>query len=124
MTLSKEAFAKQIPLPQKEVFLPELGGTVIIRGFTAKQRSEHENSFIVNGRPNARRQLQRREKLIAQTACDEQGNLIFDDGDLDMIGRLPAVVIEPLFDAALEVCGMGVNVDSAAKNSEETQTAS
>lgn len=41
-----------------------------------------------------------------------------------MIGRLPAVVIEPLFDAALEVCGMGVNVDSAAKNSEETQTAS
>ena len=123
MSLNREAFLKPVKVPEQVVDLPEMGGSVRVRGFTAKQRSEHERSFVLkSGKVNQAKQAERRERLIIQTVIDDEGNPLFTEEDIPAIGRQPAVVIERLVDAALEVCGLAPELEDSAKNSEETQT--
>lgn len=107
MALNKEQFlaaAAQVKRPTRIVSVPTLGGDVIIQGLTVGERTAFEQSCLdKKGKFNSR---QMREKLIGECLVQEDGSKMLADGDLGILTRLPAGVIEPLFDAARELAGM------------------
>lgn len=55
-------------------------------------------------------------RLVAITACDEQGRLLFGRDDVDAIRELPITAVKPLFDAAQTAMGWGEKIEETAKN--------
>lgn len=83
-------------LPTEKVDVPELGGHVYIRTMTAGDRDRFEVQ-ISQTRDNFR------ARLVAFTACDEKGARVFDEGDIAMLSKLPANVVQPIAEAALRL---------------------
>lgn len=107
MALSREQFleaAGKVKRPSRSVSVPALGGDVIIQGMTVGERTRFEQSCLdKKGKFNSR---EMRERLIGECLVQEDGSKMLADGDLGILTRLPAGVIEPLFDAARELSGM------------------
>ena len=122
--LNREAFLKPANVQQDTVHIPELGGDVIVRGMTARTRSQFESQFSTSaGKPIPSRQKELRERLVIACCVDESGNALFTGEDVEMLGNLPATIMEPLVDAAQKVCGMR-KVEELAKNSDGDQPTS
>ena len=121
-SLSREAFLRPAKVNVVEVPVPELGGSVYVKGMTAKDRSRFETQFqLSSGKSNTRKLKEIRERLVVACLCDEEGVLLLQDSDVDAVGAQPAAVVERIVDAAQKVCGMSNNdVEDLAKNSEET----
>jgi hypothetical protein len=121
-SLSREAFLRPAKVNVVEVPVPELGGSVYVKGMTAKDRSRFETQFqLSSGKSNTRKLKEIRERLVIACLCDEEGVLLLQDSDVDAVGAQPAAVVERIVDAAQKVCGMSNNdVEDLAKNSEET----
>ena len=121
-SLSREAFLRPAKVNVVEVPVPELGGSVYVKGMTAKDRSRFETQFqLSSGKSNTRKLKEIRERLVIACLCDEEGVLLLQDSDVDAVGSQPAAVVERIVDAAQKVCGMSNNdVEDLAKNSEET----
>lgn len=121
-SLSREAFLRPAKVNVVEVPVPELGGSVFVKGMTAKDRSRFETQFqLSSGKSNTRKLKEIRERLVVACLCDEEGVLLLQDSDVDAVGAQPAAVVERIVDAAQKVCGMSNNdVEDLAKNSEET----
>ena len=107
----------QVPVKQVETE----GGTIYVRGMTAKERSEYDAQFrLASGKTNRKKQLQARSLMLVQHCEDENGNKLFTDDDIPALEQMPVSVVEPLVDAACVVSGMtSEEVDKSAKNSEE-----
>jgi hypothetical protein len=107
MTLTRDQFlaaADKVKRPTRSVAIPALGGDVIIQGLTVGERTAFEQSCLDKKGKFSPRQM--RERLIGECLVQEDGSKILADGDLGILTRLPAGVIEPLFDAARELAGM------------------
>lgn len=121
--LNRDAFLKPAALPQEIVTIPELGGEVIVQGMTARGRSVFESQFsTATGKAIPSRQRELRERLVIACCVDAAGARLFADEDVELIGSLPASIVEPLVDACQRVCGMNkASVEAMAKNSEGDQ---
>jgi hypothetical protein len=122
MSLSREAFLKPVKVPTEVVNLPELGGTVTVRGMTARGRSEFEKQFqTASGKPSKMRQAEIRERLVVACCIDGDGNPLFTDADVEQIGKQSASIVERIVDVAQRLCGMSsADIEDIAKNSEPT----
>lgn len=61
------------------------------------------------------------DQLIAYSACDDDGNLLFDPvKDLAIIPEIPTTLQESIFDAALELNGLTDRSKSAEKKDLKT----
>lgn len=124
--LNREAFlAMKAAVPVEKVDLPEMSGSVFVKGMTAKERSAFEKQFQTpSGKPNKVRLAEVRERIVVATVCDESKNLLFTEADIPVIGELPAAVVERLVSVAQRLCGMtNQDVESLAGNSGETADA-
>lgn len=125
--LNREAFlSAKATVPVEEVLLPELGGSVFVKGMTAKDRTAFEKQFQTpSGKPNKVRIAEIRERLVVATVCDENRNPLFTEADIPAIGEQSAAVVERLVSVAQRLCGMtNQDVESLAGNSEKTADAS
>jgi len=122
MSISREAFLRPIAVPVEVVQVPELGGTVKVKGMTARGRSEFEKQMqTANGKPSKSRQAEVRERLIVASCVDDAGNLIFTDDDVAAIGNQSAAIVERIVNVAMRLCGMTTSdVEEIAKNYEPT----
>ncbi len=85
---------------------------------TAQQVTAYQRQFTLSSnKPNLKRQAEQRERMLIACCVDEQGNPLFTDADIAALGAQPSTVIEPIFDACLEVCGH-LKGDDSAKNSD------
>lgn len=121
--LSKEALlsaASSSQRPTETVDVPELGGSVIVRGMSGVERDAWERSLIV-GR-GKRRDVNTdnvRARLAVRSLCDEQGNRLLEDGDAVVLGRLRVDVLNRIFEAAQRVSGVtDEDIDELKKSSE------
>lgn len=121
-SLSREAFLRPAKVNVVEVPAPELGGSVYVKGMTAKDRSRFETQFqLSSGKSNKRKMQEIRERLVVACLCDADGELLLTEADIEAVGKQPAPVIERIVEAAQAVCGMSNrDVEDIAKNSEET----
>lgn len=83
MDLRKTALSKA-ELKREPIDIPEWGDGFYIRVMSAGERDAMEAS-AVDGDAASLLQSHWRSKLVMYTLCDDQGNRIFTDGDLDLI---------------------------------------
>jgi hypothetical protein len=131
MVLSPEEFLGIRP-PVEAVEL-EGRGKVWIRGLQADERDEYEQSLIERG-PDGRSRIKRvqrnvRASLVIRCLVDEQGERMFQDNQVDAIGKVDAAVIDKLWDIARKLSGMdteeiaklAADFDSAQENGSSTE---
>ena len=125
-SLSRDAFLQPAAVEIVEVPAPEMGGSVYVRGMTARDRSRFETQFqLSSGKSSKKRMQEIRERLVVACVCDANGELLLTEADIEAVGKQPAPVIERIVEAAQAVCGMSNrDVEDIAKNSEETLPAS
>ncbi len=106
MTLTKQQILSTSPRP-KEVDVPEWGGSVFIRPLTIHEQAKladlgtkYEKSSVVDRMKNCTL------RLVQWSVCDEQGNPLFEAGDLEPLMSKAASAFLRLQDAILALSGL------------------
>ena len=123
--VNRDQFLNPVALKIEEIWVPELGGVIYIKGMSAAGRAKFERQFeLKSGSKNLRKIRELRERLIVAVVCDKDGAKLFTEADVEQIGQQPITMIERIVKKAEELCGFTIDsVDDmadAAKNSEET----
>lgn len=95
MALSKDAIlaAKDTKL-SGEISVPEWGGSVYVKTLTGTERDAFEDAYAQN------KMKAFRCRFLVLTLCDDAGHRLFEDGDVDSLGKKSSVVINRLFEEA------------------------
>ncbi len=95
------------PPESERVFVPELGGDVIIRGMTGMQRDAWEKSMVAGVGKRARMTTDNlRARLAVRCLVDEAGARILKDDDIAWMGNLPAKILDRIFTVAQRLSGV------------------
>lgn len=99
-------------LPFEDVEVPQWGGLVRVRGLSGKDRDAYEASTIIvragrKGLEEGRDLDNLRARLIVRCLVDEQGERLFHDGEYDVLGDLPGVIVNKLWEVASRLSGLG-----------------
>jgi hypothetical protein len=102
------------------VFIPEWGGTIYIRGLMGCKRDAFEGSRIrIKDNKVEMIHDNTRARLVAMTACDETGQLLFTDEDVVWLGEKSASALDKAFDVAQRLSALRpVDLEEKVKNSE------
>ncbi len=123
--LSREKILTAQDLKREIVDVPEWGGEVYVRGFTALEKEEVEMRSmamvdIATGQIRDARQLAGLKAwIVARCTVDSDGVRIFSDADMDGLQGKNAEVISRLADVAGRLSSLGV--EEAEKNSVSRQ---
>jgi hypothetical protein len=106
-------------LPREKVATDEWAPSgvpfVYVRGLTAAERDDYEQSLTERGPDGTVRAKVRQQNLragfVARVIVDENGERVFTDKDVDALGGKNASVIDRIWDRARELSGMGVEVN-------------
>ena len=94
----------------EEVAVPEWGGTLRVRGLTAKEKDKYEEGFLVDpGKSEKVNMKNASAKLFALCVIDEAGNPIFnDEGDVFALGKKAAGPMTRVLSVARRLSGMTI----------------
>jgi len=95
--LKKEDILKAADLKREAVRVPEWGGSVYVRMMTGAERDSFDSLFTQSGRKTFR------SVLVAHTACDEQGNLLFTVDDVEELAKKSAAALDRICVAATKI---------------------
>jgi len=118
--LNRDAILKAQDLRRELVDVPEWGGEVYVRSFTALEREEVEMRSmqmvdIATGQiKDARQMAGLKAWIVSRTVVDSDGRRIFTDADTDGLQGKAAEVIGRLADKATELSRL--SVEDAEKN--------
>ena len=112
MSLSKDDILSATDAQVETVKVPEWGGTVYIRVMSGKELEELTESFAEdNGTTQAERVRGLRARLAALTICNEKGERLFTNSDVEALQQKNALVLDRIFTAAQKL--NGISEDSA-----------
>ncbi|MBC7193862.1 hypothetical protein [Marinobacter sp.] len=116
--LTKDDILQAQDLPTERVSVPEWGGEVIVRGLTGAERDKFEASIVVRkGDKTDFNPENMRAKLVALCVVDEQGNRLFADEDVKLLGKKSAAALDRIFQIAQRLSGLNPSaVEEMAKN--------
>jgi hypothetical protein len=113
--LDREKILSSQDLETEEVEVPEWNGSVFIKGMTGTERDAFEQSIVDGKKTNL---VNIRSKLLVKCICDENGERLFDEKDVDVLGAKSAAALDRLFEVAQGLNGMSASdVESMEKNS-------
>jgi hypothetical protein len=119
MTASKSLILSlAASIPVEAVSIPGVAEPISVRGLTAGERDAFEAACFV-GKGNSREMNfeNLRARLLVRCICDAGGKRLFADSDVEQIAALPAKVVDPLFEVAQRLSGMGAkDVESLSGN--------
>jgi len=117
--LSRELILEASDLTQAQVDVPEWGGFVMVRTMTGVDRNAFEQSVVKVQLDGTREQdlTNVRVNLIALTAVDEAGNLLFSKDDVARLGTKSSKALNRVFEASSELNALGdTAIEEATKN--------
>jgi hypothetical protein len=117
--LSKKDILAAVDIKTETVSVPEWGGEVLVQGMTGTQRDAFEASIVhLEGKKAAADLANIRAKLVALSVVDEEGDLLFDESDVEALGEKSAVALQRVFEVAQRLSGLTqADVEELAKNS-------
>lgn len=105
--LTKDQILGIKDLQIEKVDVPEWGGYVFVRGMTGAERDSFEASVVdIRGSSQKINMVNVRAKLVSLTACDEEGNRLFEDSDIIELGKKSALALQKVFDVAQRLSGL------------------
>jgi hypothetical protein len=99
--LTRDAILAAKDFDYKDVDVPEWGGSVRIRGLSAKERDGFEASLA-----KSQDLSNIRSRLVVLAVIDEDGERVFTDADAEKLGEKNAQVMCRLFDVVRNLSGM------------------
>ena len=109
--LTREQIIQSDDLPTETIQVPEWGGEVKVRTMTGTDRDSFEASLI--GKEGRLENV--RARLVSLTLCDELGNRLFGDADINVLGK-SAKALDRVFSVAQRLNGIGTDQVDIAKN--------
>jgi hypothetical protein len=107
MALSRDQILEAADLTTQVVAVPEWGGDVIVSGMTGEMRDAWEQSLVIADGGKARTNMENiRARLVAATVVDAQGNRLFTDKDVAMLGRKSSAALERVCKVAQRLNGL------------------
>ena len=103
---------------------PEWDGSVMVRGLTAQERDQFEQSLYTTRKvgngfetiPNKKDNV--RAKLVSMVCIDEKGELLFDAACIDILCKKSAAPIDRIFTVAQKLSGFSkTDIEEIEKNS-------
>jgi hypothetical protein len=111
-----QILSKKSAFPKQEVQIPEWEGSVWVRSLTVGERDQIDSEFNA-ARSKGKTPDNLRARMIIKGCCDAAGQPLFTDADLIEINKLPATILEKIFDAILKINRIGAgSVEDAEKN--------
>ncbi|MFE9737343.1 hypothetical protein [Streptomyces sp. NPDC006477] len=108
--------------------VPEWGGEVRIVGMSGTARNAYQTSLVQlgpNGKPQGVNLSNQLAKLLARCIVDEDGQPLYDVGDVKELGAKNGAVLERLAKVARRLSGLQEGaVEDAAGNSEPAPSGS
>lgn len=103
-----------------QVDVPEWGGSVNIRPMDVRELDEYSNEAM---RSKATGMRDFRTRLVAYCLCDEQGNRLFTEKDIDALAGKSGTVMDRLYRACDELNDIGPKkIEDIAGNSPAGQS--
>jgi hypothetical protein len=105
-------------LPVEQIVVAGIAEPFYLRGLTAGERDAFEAACFVGKGPNKEMNfVNLRARLLVRALCDKDGARLFTDSEVETVAGLPARIVDPLFDAAQKLSGMGAkDVEALAGN--------
>lgn len=120
MLLDKKSILDASDLKTVDVDVPEWGGTVRLAVMSGEARDKYENSIHVFddlGNPVKKDLSNLRAKLVAACLVDESGDLLFDVGEVKLLGRKSNAALDRLYFEAVRLNRFAESdVEASAKN--------
>src|SRR5690606_29981972 len=105
--LSRDAILQAQDLPTERVEVPEWSGEGIVRGLTAAERDQFEQSIVETRGKDARVTLRNvRAKLVTLRGVGDEGQRLFKGDDAELLGRKSAVALSRIFEVAQRLSGL------------------
>lgn len=125
MRLTKEQIIAANDRPTEEVEVPEWGGSVLVRGISASQRTKYEQAlfkgFDADGKPIIDMNgVDQRLSLCALCIVDDSGAPLFSKEEVAVLGDKSGVALQRIFEVAQRLSGLGAGVAEATKGKSET----
>ena len=124
--LTREDFLRPFKPVIEEVKVPEIQaeGVAYCRSFSAGDRGKLE---ILGARYKDKKNYDDTPKIrflaCVLGVCDEQGNRIFQETELDLIAQMPAIVVDRLSEVIFRLNGLDKKkIEELEKNSESAQS--
>jgi hypothetical protein len=107
-TPSRDAILEADDLVIEFVPTPEWPCDLYVKSLTGSDRDAWEGSLLVkNGKGRREVSYQDiRAKLVAKTACDAEGNLLFKTSDVIALGKKNSAALSRVFDVARKLSGL------------------
>lgn len=94
-------------LEYEVVEVPEWRGRVRVRALTGEARDAFEESLQVGRGKQQKTSLANfRAKLVARTLCDAEGNLLFTEKDIRVLGQKSAAALARVAEVASRLSGL------------------
>ena len=122
--LDRAAILAAPDIQTEELYVPEWGGSVLIKGLTAAQRDQFEaDSLKGKGKNKDVNLLNIRARFVSLCIVDEEGNQLFSERDVHALGQKSGKAIDRIWDKATDLSGISDDdVDELTKNSESDQS--
>jgi hypothetical protein len=105
--LTRDAILSASDLTFEDVDVPEWGGTVRVRMLTGAERDLFESGTVVRrGKRVEMNLVNVRARLVALTAIDEGGQLLFTQADVEALAKKSAAGLNRVFEAARKLNGL------------------
>lgn len=101
-------------LEHRDVPVPEWGGTVRVRGLTARERDQFE--FAVALARKDATQANVRASFVGRAIVDADGRRVLTDGQIGQLAAKSATAVDRVMDVVRELSGMG---DDAVEDAAE-----
>lgn len=118
--LSIEQILAASDIQTEDVYVPEWGGTVRVRGLTAKQRADWQRASLVQrGRMSEVNFQATTIKLVALSVVDADGKPMFSEEHTKLLANKSSAALERIADVAMRLSGIGESdLEELSKNSD------
>ena len=122
--LNRDAIRAASDITTETVEVPEWGGSVLVRGLTGAQRDRFEAGMVEMRKGKLAPKLSNvRAQLVALSLVDEQGQRMFSQDDVEMLGNKSCAALQRIWDVARRLSGLSdEDVEELTKNSESDQS--
>lgn len=99
--------ARHARIDRDTLTVPELGGDICVRGMSGTERDRLEESFRVRkGKRQGQVDLRNfRAAMAARVIVNEEGERLLNDGDVEILGRLPSGVLDRIISKCNDLSG-------------------
>lgn len=113
--LTRDAILEVEDLPRDRVEVPEWGGHVFVRTMTGNEKDRFEHERFTAESAGTREGV--RARLLVWTLCDESGERLFDDEDIETLGKKSAAALDRCYEKAAELNKMTAkDIEELVKN--------